>query len=244
MKIDTHSHLLLTKESKPNWKEIKFYFDIAKLQEIDVLTITEHLDATYFTELYQGLFVENKLQGKILDDGIIRLLNSIVVVSGAEIPLKEGGEVGLHTKLSTILSLNKAHGFYTIDDIFGIVNNNSDYIMIGNHLYVPGKWIKYVEEKLSSLDAIEMLPKELPRQTRYESLAIKLNKPLLSGSDSHVWSQLGLGYNEVNINEYSISNFKNAIKSNQISIKFAPEAVKLSEISKVYREFLMCNPKV
>jgi histidinol phosphatase-like PHP family hydrolase len=243
MKVDTHAHLLLTKKSQPNWREIKLYFDVAKAQRIDVLTITEHIDALYFVELYKGLFIENKLQGKILDDGIVELPNSVIVVSGTEIPLKGGGEIGLHTKLSTILSLNKTHGYYTIDDIFAEVDNksNGDYIMIGNHLYVPGKWIDRVEKKLSLLDAIEMLPKELQRQTKYESLAANLNKPLLSGSDSHVWSQLGLGYNEVTIAEYSIKNFKNAIRNNKVTMKLSPEAEILSEVSKVYREFLMSN---
>lgn len=242
MKIDSHTHLLLTKKSKPNWEEIKLYFDIAKVQGIDVLTITEHIDALYFTELYQGLFIENILQGEILDDGIVKLPNSVIIVSGTEIPLKDGGEIGLHTKCSTILSLNKEHGHYTMDGIFAFAEaSKSDYIIIGNHLYVPGKWIEHIEDKLSLLDAIEMLPKELPRIDKYESLALKLNKPLLSGSDSHVWIQLGLGYNETDIEEYSIKNFKEAILNNKVSMKLAPEAAKLTEVSRLYREFLILS---
>lgn len=239
MRIDTHTHLLLTKKSIPNWKEIELHFKVAKAQKLDVLCITEHIDAEFFTELYHGLFISNKLCGEIIGDGIVKL-NGLLIVSGAEIPLKDGGEVGLQTNLSTILSLNKQNSFYSIDELFNTVSKmTKDYIMIGNHLYVPGKWIEHAEEKLAILDAIEILPKEIHRKHHYESLADKLKKPLLSGSDSHVWSQLGIGYNEVHFTEYTLEAFKKAMKLNEVKMILSSEAEKLSAVSTLHHEFLM-----
>jgi hypothetical protein len=211
---------------------------VANAQGLNVLCITEHIDAVYFMDLYEGLFIENKLGGKILDDGIIKFPNSVTIGSGTEIPLNGGGEVGIQAKLSTILSLNRCNSHYKIEELSELLSNNS-YIMIGNHLYVPGKWIEHIEDKLCMLDAIEMLPKEIIRKDNYVSLAVKLGKPLLSGSDSHVWSQLGLGYNEVDISEYNISSFKEALKHGKVTMKLSSEAEKMSEVSTIYRSFLM-----
>ena len=242
MKIDTHTHLLLKKETKPDWNLINFHFKIAKVHNLDVMCITEHIDAKYFTELYTELFINLKLGGSVLRDGIIQLPNSLVIVSGTEIPLKGGGEIGLHTDLSTILSLNKQNGFYSFDELVEtVLGKTNDYIMIGNHLYVPGKWIEHVEEKLDKLDAIEMLPKENRKRPLYEALSKRLRKPLLSGSDSHVWTQLGLGYNIVDLPEYSIKAFKGALRENLVVMHISNEAERMSQASMLYRELLTSN---
>ncbi len=88
------------------------------------------------------------------------------------------------------------------------------------------------------LDAVEMLAKESFRRQKYEQLALRLGKPLLSGSDSHVWTQLGLGYVDVDIEKYSISAFKDAIKNNNFSLKLSPVVETMTEVSMIYREFL------
>jgi len=239
MKIDTHTHLLLKKNSPPDWKLINFHFDVAKAHGLDVVCITEHIDAIYFAELYTEIFINNKLGGTILEDGIIQLSNSLIIVSGAEVPLVEGGEVGIHSNLSTILELNKVIKFDNLEKVIQFVLNLTDeYVVIGNHLYFPGKWIEQIEEKLALLDAIEILAKENHKRDKYETLALKLNKPLISGSDSHVWTQLGLGYTDIDSSIYSIKIFKEAIKNNKFTIELSKEAEVFTVISKLYRDYL------
>ncbi|PJD91621.1 MAG: hypothetical protein CK424_06230 [Legionella sp.] len=99
MKIDTHTHLFLTKESKPDWKSINFYFDIARMKDLDVVCCTEHLDAIHYSHLLNDLFLNNILGGELLDEGVVRLPNGLIATSGAEVALSGGADVGLHTQL-------------------------------------------------------------------------------------------------------------------------------------------------
>ncbi len=133
MKIDTHTHLLLKKNSKPDWNAIDFHFKVAKTHGLDVVCITEHIDAVYFSDLYRGLFEENRLGGEILGHGIIKLPNSLIMVLGTEVPLRGGGEVGLHAEYSLIKKLKTEKDSYTIDEIYNVLSDSGvDFVLIGN----------------------------------------------------------------------------------------------------------------
>ncbi len=239
MKIDTHTHVLLTKESPFDWKAVKFHFDIAKAQGLDVVCLTEHMDALHFNELYQGLFLENCFEAVEREDGTIQLPNSLIIAAGTEIPLKGGGEVGLYTTMKALNSLNKENGYYTLDSLVDkLINISEDYVLVGNHLCNPDKWIVGIEQKADSLDAIEILPKHSHLRNRYEELSNSLRKPLIAGSDSHTWIQFGLGYTNLDIAEFSLRNLKQAVIDNKFTISIHPDSEKMTHISEMYRKHL------
>lgn len=246
MKIDTHSHLLYTKESSPDWKAISFFFDIAKLKGLDVLCVTEHLDALCYDELIDCLFQQNCLNGKLLREGVIQLTNSLIISSGAEVSLVGGADVGLHAKPSVLQALNKKKGYYNLYNLVDeVASLTDDYIIVGHHLYKPGKWIENIEEQAKFLDAVELPAKDIIQKERYESLKVSLNKHFVSGSDSHTWVQLGVGYtiiqDEVSDKEcdFSIRLFKEAINDNRSSVQILMEPEKIIKISSAYRQYLI-----
>ena len=236
MKIDTHTHVLLTKSSSFEFDDVKLHFDIARAHGLDVVFLTEHLDATHFTSLYSGIFDRNHLRGQFLDDGIIKLTNGLIVVSGTEVPLNGGGEVGLCTKMSVIHSLQKKNGFYSLESLITFLNGTGEkYSLIGNHLCHPKKWIENIEKHIDSIDAIEVLSKYKHLRKEYKDLAESLGKPLVSGSDSHTWVQFGLSYTDVNINIFSISAFKQAMMESKFNVYMSENTDVMINVAELVR---------
>lgn len=239
MKIDTHTHVLLTKTSSFDWRDVELHFDIARAHGLHVVCLTEHLDAKDFNPLYNGIFYENKLEGHFLADGIIILANGLTIVSGAEVPLKDGGEVGLCASMDVINSLKKESGYYTLENLLKKLDKNGDeYSLIGNHLCHPKKWIKNIEKYVEFLDAIEILSKYRHLKKEYKELADSLGKPLVSGSDSHTWVQFGLSYTDVDIEKFTISDFKDAIRKEKFMVYMSELTETMIRISELFRENL------
>lgn len=241
MKVDTHTHLLLTKEAHPDWKAINLYFNVAKSNGLDAVCFTEHLDAIYYGDLLDYLFNKNCFNAEILDEGVLRLPNSLVVTSGAEVALKGGADVGLHVKPKILKKLNKEKGYYTIDTLADTVGSLTDeYIIVGHHLYRPGKWIDQLEEKSHLLDSIEIPAKDILQLNKYLSLGRNLEKPFVAGSDAHTWIQIGIGQTilEIENKHLDVKCFKKAIKENRVNTTISPEAEKLINISRLYRDYV------
>jgi histidinol phosphatase-like PHP family hydrolase len=246
MKIDTHSHLLYSKEAAPDWKAINFHFNMAKVSGLDVVCVTEHLDALHYSELINSLFQQNCFAGEILEDGIIQLVNSVIISSAAEVSLKGGADVGLHVKPTVLQILNKNKGYYTLDTLVDeVASLTDDYIIVGHHLYRPGKWIEDIEEKAKFLDAIELPAKDIVQSKKYESLRISLDKPFVAGSDAHTWIQLGVGHTIIKEEEYkekyifNIKSLKRAINDNKLSVQILSESEKIIQMSGMYRQYLL-----
>lgn len=191
MKIDTHTHFLPRKNSTPDWKTINFYFQVARHHDLDVICFTEHLDADFYESILNSVFEENCFSGEIIDDGIIRLPNSILLSSGAEISLTEGADVGLHAKPSILKKLNKEKGFYSLDSLVETLESLcSNYVLIAHHLFKTGKWIDDFNKKSALIDAIELPAKDIAQEDKYRELSFLTDKPFVAGSDSHTWLQL------------------------------------------------------
>lgn len=239
MRIDTHTHVLLTKTSSFEWEDIILHFEVARAHELDVVCLTEHLDAKEFDRLYSGIFIENRLGAKVIDDGIIQLSNGLIVASGTEVPLKGGGEVGLCTTMNLLNSLEKQNGYYDLGSLLSYLNNiDAPYSLIGNHLCNPKKWIKDIEKYKDSIDAIEILSKYKHLKNEYKNLSKLLNKPLVSGSDSHTWVQFGLSYTDVEIEKFSILDFKKAIRNRDFKVYMDENTEKMIKVSELFRENL------
>lgn len=239
-KVDTHTHVLLTKRHAFSWLDVALHFNIARAQGLDVVCLTEHLDADNFTSLYDGIFYDNKLGGQKISDGMILLSSGLLVVSGTEIPLKGGGEVGLCSSMRLISGLNKENSYYSLDSLISYIDSTDEhYTLIGNHLRHPKKWISDIEKHIDSFDAIEVLSKYRDILDDYRALANSLGKPLVSGSDSHTWVQFGLSYTEVDIQDFSLANFKEAIRGNKFSLYMSDDTNKIIKVSELFRKNLV-----
>ncbi|PJD91620.1 MAG: hypothetical protein CK424_06225 [Legionella sp.] len=141
---------------------------------------------------------------------------------------------------SILKSLNKNKGYYTLESLLDTVSTATDsFVIVGHHLYRPGKWINHIEEKSHLLDAIELPAKDIVQKEKYRNLSTSLKKNFVAGSDAHTWAQIGVGYTMCSDDVFGFSMFKNAIKTNKVSISISPEAEQLVQISSAYRKHLI-----
>lgn len=239
MFIDTHTHPLMGKDAKLNMDVVKFNIHVAEIKKIDVLCITEHLDAIHYRDLVKSIFIENQLGGKQRSGGIIEISDSLLLSSGCEISIRGGADIGVHTAPEVLFALNPEKGFYTPRTLHVALKElTDDFIMVAHHLYNPGKWIDSLEEDISLFDAIECPGKDIDREQKYKSLATSLGKPAVSGSDSHTWIQLGVGRTIVDLDRenFNIKSFKKSIRSNNLKIKYLSNAKENVSLSKLFRK--------
>lgn len=246
MNIDTHVHLLLTKDSSPSWREIKLVAEVARAKGIDALCITEHLDARYYEQLVKGIFFEKRLGGQIVSPGICVLDNGLILTSAAEVSIKGGGDIGVHTDPDTLLSLDKEKGIYSLDSLCNVLTaRNQPYVLVVHHIYRPGKWVSLSDEQVEKIDALELPAKDVNLLDKYRCYRIVLDIPSVTGSDSHTWAQIGAGYtnfpNKENSNgevSLTFSELKQMISLHQGVSTYSPEAEKIVKASQLYRSFL------
>lgn len=190
--IDTHVHLLVSKVAAPDWAEIAFTMRAARGDGIDVLCITEHLDAVHYVTLVRGLFDEKRLGGTLVGPGVLQLDDGLVVSSGAEVALKGGGDVGLHCSPDRLLALDRAKGAYSLSELIANVAPFADEaVLVAHHYYWSNKSFAELPAMADRIDAIELPAKDLARAEQYSQLAQQLDRPLIGASDAHTWVQVG-----------------------------------------------------
>lgn len=246
MIIDTHTHALVSKEAIPNYEAIKFNLNIAKdIHDINVVCFTEHLDANFYRELMKNVFDKNIFQGQKLSESLIKLNDDFYISSGAEVSLKSGADVGVHTSLDILMSLNTQKGFYTIESLYDdLSKKTSNFIIFAHHLFKPGKWIDRFDQYADCFDAVELPAKDIANKEKYYDFAGINKKSLVAGSDAHTWVQIGVGRtvldkDHINLGEQFHPSLKSFIAHGKQSIIIEPSATKIVEMSKAYRKTLV-----
>lgn len=246
MIIDTHTHALVSKEATPNYEAIKFNLNIAKdVHGINVVCFTEHLDANSYRDLMRSVFDKNIFQGQKLSESLIKLNDNFYISSGAEISLKGGADVGVHTSLDILMSLSIQKGFYTIESLYDeLSRKTSNFIIFAHHLFKPGKWIDRFDQYASCFDAVELPAKDIANKEKYYDFAEANKKTLVAGSDAHTWVQIGVGRTvlddeHIKLGEQFHPSFKSSIAHGRQDVMIEPSATKIVEMSRAYRKTLV-----
>lgn len=190
--IDTHVHFLVSKAAEPDWAEIGFAVRTAHGDGVDIICVTEHLDAVYYEALVKGIFDEMRLGGTLIGPGVIKLENGLILSSAAEVALKGGGDVGLHCSPQRLLALNKTKGAYSLTELVEYVSPFADEsVLVAHHYFWPTKSFAELPALAHRIDAIELPAKDLVHAQDYQELSLQFNRPLIGASDAHTWVQIG-----------------------------------------------------
>lgn len=239
MQVDTHVHLLVSKSARPDWQEIEFCFEVARRDGLDALCIAEHRDADGYEELIEGIFLRPKFDGQILEPGVILLANGLVLSSAAEVAIRGGGDIGIHTSPEKLLAIPKDKGIVSGIELLEMLSRDaSEYVAVLHHLLIPGKWPIDVEAWGIKVDAIELPGKQLESETEYRSIAEKLSKPIVGGSDSHTWIQIGICRTELLDSTelyFSPKMFKASLAECQVKALPITNSARFVSLSKLYR---------
>lgn len=241
MKVDTHVHLLPSKTAQPDWGEIAFTLRFARLSGLDAICVTEHRDAVHWRDLMTGLFIERRLGGEIVAGSVLRLQNGLLVSAGAEVALKGGGDIGVHSSYDALVSISGEKGAHTLADLASLIKTqHPDSTLVAHHVLWKNKWIDGLESKLDSIDAMEHPAKDNAKVDQYCRLSAKLGKPSTSGSDAHTWIQLGAGYTELDIMpaQFSARSFNAALADGRSQAVISPFSAELVRRSGIYRDAL------
>ena len=190
--IDTHVHLLLSKrQAMPDWRAIKQTLDMAAVNRLDALCITEHIEADAYESLMRGLFLENKLGGCRQGSDTLSF-NGVCVFPGAELELANHTNVGVHTDLEGLLALDRRAGSYTLEGVHERLRlRGKPFKLVAHHVFWPGKTCDDLASLGRYVHAIEVPAKDLVNADKYQALARSLELDTTGGSDAHTFIQVG-----------------------------------------------------
>jgi histidinol phosphatase-like PHP family hydrolase len=197
MNIDFHTHGKLAKKLPVSSSYIQWLFQEAKTVGLDAICLTEHFNTLNFAEFYQ--YIEDTYEL----DGDSYLTKGVRIFAGMETDIAEGGHILTLGKLQDILELNRRLEPFKEKDHFlefeKLLKLLREYpVIIGAaHPYREGSNIPTLpNELLEQFDFLDLNGKDLAvdymkTQKQVYALGKALNKPVVSGSDTHQAFQYG-----------------------------------------------------
>ncbi len=195
-RIDTHVHGLLSKSLSFDHREFRKMVAHARSIGLDGFALTEHFHATAFWSIHEALIRLYPYR-----DGAYEVGDGFRVLSGAELDIAEGGHIGIIGPLAALRLLDERfrpllsegewpryRDLYRASEGLGLT-------IIANHMLRPGKMLtKLTMDELATFSALELNGKDhhTPVEEQILAYARRLDKPLVGGSDAHVWAQIGI----------------------------------------------------
>ncbi|MFB4393168.1 MULTISPECIES: PHP-associated domain-containing protein [unclassified Pseudomonas] len=190
--LDAHVHLLMWKQqAAPDWHAVSQALNVARLNELDAICITEHIEADAYEKLMLGLFSTNRLDGNPQRDGSI-VIDGVTVLPGAELQLTNNMNIGVHSELEILLSLDRRVGKYTLETLYEhLEKQGRAFKLVAHHIFWPGKTCSNLDTLKRYVNAIEVPAKDLTNAHRYLKLASQLQLDTTGGSDAHSFISVG-----------------------------------------------------
>lgn len=221
MNIDFHVHGLLSKKRDFNENFFLEEINSAKENNIDGIILCEHFQAVAFNDIYRYLEVNYHYK-----DGRY-LVNGISIFPAMEISIKDGGHIILASGIDAIIELHEIlmknvekENFIQFEDLLNL-GDRYNCFKIGAHPFRKGqKLSKKPNELLCRLDCLELNAKDIYKKGEIEvkekviSLAEKVDKPMVGGSDSHTPLQIGAIKTKMGRECCNVTDIKEAIKNN------------------------------
>ncbi len=222
MIIDFHVHGKIKK--KYNFDKDSFLLTIeeAKSEGLDSLAITEHCHSNNFFEGYEFLNENYQLLKDYYD------VNGFKVFYGMEITTEQELDILVIANPNLIIKLREEimehlnnKEFINIKDLFKISNVDKALIILAHpyrdHVEIPN----LDDEIINKIDAIELNATDLykngiDKMTKKVLILSKvLNLPVVYGSDTHYYIQMGSIKNIFKVNPETIKDIKESIKTRE-----------------------------
>ena len=231
MRIDFHTHGKLAKRLPFSTEYTDWLFDEAKAAGLDGLCLTEHFNTLQFDELYRYLLQISTREGDTLV-----LKNGLRIFPGMETDIAEGGHILSLGSAETILELNrrlsehKQKGqflpFEQLRDLF----DEYDVLVGAAHPYREGGNIpKLPPAQLKRLDFLDLNGKDVAEdRERAERLTHflgnRLQKPVVSGSDTHQAVQYGCIWTDFSASITTLSELRRQMCAGTYRIAVSAQA--------------------
>lgn len=197
MYIDFHTHGKLAKYLPFSAEYTDWLLGEAKNAGLDAICLTEHFNTQQFEVLYRYIAARGTRQGDAY------VIGGLKVFPGMETDIAEGGHVLSIGPMEAILELNrrlephKAKGsFLPAEELLQLLGEYPVLVGAGHPFREEGHIPELPAELLEHFDFLDLNGKDiaadrLRTQTLTYTLADKLQKPVVAGSDTHQAVQYG-----------------------------------------------------
>ncbi len=226
MKIDFHTHGKLAKKLPFSPVYTDWLFREASKSGLDALCLTEHFNTLGFEEVY-GYIAEN--YGKQGDCFVTD--DKFCIFPGMEVDIAEGGHTLVIGPMDCILEMNrrlepnKEKGHFLSMEAWSDMAGEYPVLFGAAHPYRMGGNIPSLpKDLLDRFDFLDLNGKDLAKDyggtwKRMRELSGKLEKPLVTGSDTHQAFQYGCVWNEFEKSFYHVSELKEEMKKGDYTIQ-------------------------
>jgi predicted metal-dependent phosphoesterase TrpH len=228
MHIDFHCHSVITK---------KLGFDLDKFQEmaeaagknkLDTICLTEHFNTYRFSDIY------DHLDAAFPYEAYRYAVDGVDVIPGIEVDVAEGVHLLFAGDREDIRELRRRlephqeqPAFIGVERLLEL-EVTERLLRIVAHPLRPGRGLSQLPEHVySRFDALDLNAKDLHTQgmgmwSRMHVLAEKLDIPLVAGSDSHHYLQLGSVYTAFHERLDSLEAVRTAIRARAYDLEVSP----------------------
>lgn len=243
MDIDLHCHAKLSKASAFNLEYFLETKQAALRNGVRAIALTEHFNTSRFHEIYETLEKHYPYRENYYD------LDGFKVFCGMEVDVEEGGHVLLIGRREDVLSLHcELEPFLAQENFPGLeflLNkaNEREMIKIGAHPFRNSNSLgRLPGELLRQFDFLELNGKDFKKENNpVFQLADSLHLPVVAGSDTHHWLQMGCLKNRLAQECTTVSQLKTCLRKGNYEIIISPRIkIKLScarVVKKILKRF-------
>lgn len=198
MKIDFHSHVKLSKKTNFSLDYFKDIVKEAKGEGLTALAVTEHFNTLNFDAVYDTLDVNYEYKNDYYE------ADGLKIFTGMEVDVAENGHVLVIGNLKNVKKIRKQLAGHEVQKNFiGLQNlfelcSPFNMLVIGGHPFREEHPLyKASPDLLKKFDAFDMNGKDLfeygieEMKAKVLKLGQEYNIPIVTGSDSHQYLQLG-----------------------------------------------------
>ncbi|HWO93329.1 MAG TPA: PHP-associated domain-containing protein [Dehalococcoidia bacterium] len=238
-RIDTHVHGLLSKSFSFSLESFADLVRQGITIGLDGFALTEHFHAPAFWAIHDALRARYPYR-----NGAYEVGGGFRVLSGAELDVAEGGHIGLIGPLDRLRVLDERFRpmlsggqFPTYADLRR-ASEGLDLVIIANHMLRPSKSLeRLTPEEFATVSAFELNGKDHEDgiEERIRGYARRYDKPLVGGSDAHVWAQVGVR-STIIPGEASQASLRRALGEKTTDVATRPNAEAIVQLCSVHKQ--------
>jgi len=243
MTIDFHVHGKVTKKFPFIKENFIKYIEKAESEEIDCIALTEHCHAIGFEKAYRYLEDNYRYFNNHYT------INKVKVLVGMEVETSIGLDIiligskdeifNLRNEINNRISIDE---FIEIEELFKIGNFENMIVILAHPFRKHDQFPELPSSIINQIDAIECNASDLFNngieimKEKVDALALKLNLPVVGGSDSHYFYQLGSIKNVFEEETECIQGIKNMIKEKKFKMEISRNLTTKVKFQKIIKE--------
>jgi histidinol phosphatase-like PHP family hydrolase len=237
LKVDFHFHASLTKNIPFDHDFFSQTVARAREQGMFAITVTDHFDSNQYANIFPALDERYEYNGHYY------LIEDVRFYLGMEVEVKEGPHLlvsGIRENVMTFYERLRLHltpeTYVTVPEFFE-KQDGLDLMNIFAHPFRPKREFARIDPTLASrFDAFDINAKDLWRygmdmRGQVEALGAEYSRPVVAGSDTHHFLQLGSVYNEFQQPFETIAELRARIHEGAYTAHVRPELPQWVEIA-------------